>query len=475
MERLNQSMLAGNKDYPIKVLQFGEGNFLRAFVDWMIYEMNQKSDFNAGVAVVQPMPFGLIDKFIEQDGLYHHFMNGIENGEPVRKMTLIDVLKQFVNPYESYETYLELAELESIEFIVSNTTEAGIAYEAGDTLDKVQKSFPAKVTAWLYHRYKHFSGDRSKGIIFLPCELIEYNGKKLKEIVVRYAQEWALEADFLTWINEANTFTSTLVDRIVPGFPKDRINEVYEEMGCEDHVVCESELFHLWVIEGPQSLNDKIPHQAAGLNIVVTDDMTPYRTRKVRILNGAHTSLVPVGLLYGIDQVKESIEDPVVGPFINALLDQEVIPTLDMSLEELQSFKAAVIDRFRNPYIKHYLASIALNSISKFKTRVLPSMVTYINENKALPERILFSFASLVRLYKGDVIDLKDDADILAFFNERWENEADDIPTLVHKVLSNQSFWGEDLTSYEGVEETVCDYLQRIQSNDYQSVVKTFV
>ncbi|GAU75732.1 tagaturonate reductase [Fusibacter sp. 3D3] len=475
MERLSNKHLKAIKDYPIRILQFGEGNFLRAFVDWMVYSMNEKANFETAVAVVQPMPQGMIDMFIEQDGLYHHIMNGLEKGEPKSDVTLIDVLKQFVNPFEDYEAYLKLAELDTIEYIVSNTTEAGIAFDGSDTLEVPQNSFPGKLTAWLYKRFQHFNGNPQKGTIILPCELIDKNGEKLKETVVQYSKLWSLGSAFEGWIENANTFTNTLVDRIVPGFPRAIIDEVYDRIQCEDQVVCESERFHLWVIEGPKVIETKLPFKQAGLNVIVTEDMTPYRTRKVRILNGAHTLLVPVGLLYGIDQVRESIEDGVVGKFIFDALNEEVIPTIDMDVAELNQFRDDVLERFRNPYVKHYLKSISLNSTSKFKTRVLPSLLTCIECKSILPKRMLFSLASLIKLYEGKTIEISDDKDVLEYFAAQWaayNSGQVSAAQMITAILSNQKLWGLDLSANDAIKTQVIAYFELIAGGDYPEILK---
>jgi len=465
MERLNRALVSKNQQNPIKVLQFGEGNFLRAFVDWMINEMNIKCAFNGGVAVVQPLPTGLIDRLQEQDGLYNLFMNGIENGEVKSDRVIVESLNTFVNPYKNYDDFIKLAELETIEYIISNTTEAGIAFDEEDKLKGPQKSYPGKLTSWLYHRYVTFNGDKEKGLIILPCELIDRNGDKLKEIVLKYAEIWSLGQGFSNWIENSNVFTNTLVDRIVPGFPKDRIEDIQKDLGYEDQAVCESERFHLWVIEGPKWLEEKLPIKEANLNIIVTDDMTPYRTRKVRILNGAHTLLVPVGYLSGFKMVKESVEDEILGKYLLEALSEEVIPTLDMPKDELLEFKDSVIERFKNPFIKHYLMSIALNSISKFKTRVLPSLVKYVELKKELPKRTLFSLACLIKFYEGIDIELKDNKEYIEAFDLLWKSYRTKelaLKMMVSLLLSKTELWGQDLNEIRGLSQLVSEYIEKI-------------
>ncbi|WP_383150855.1 tagaturonate reductase, partial [Streptomyces sp. NPDC056697] len=334
--------------------------------------------FNGSVVIVQPLGQGLVEKLNDQTGLYTLYLQGVKNGKAVKEHTVISAVNRGLNLYTQYEEFTKLAENPELRFIFSNTTEAGIAFNENDRLeDRPQSSFPAKLTAFLYYRYQAFHGDNDKGFIIIPCELIDRNGEKLKKIVLQYAALWKLEDQFVNWIKEANTFCCSLVDRIVPGYPRDNIDEITQELGYKDDLVVVGEQFHLWVIEGPQWIRDEFPAHKAGLNTLFVDDMTPYRTRKVRILNGAHTALTPVSYLYGLNTVAESVEHEVIGQFVKELIYDEIIPTLDLSLEELQSFAHAVLERFQNPFIQHFLLSISLNSMSKFKTRDLPSLLEY--------------------------------------------------------------------------------------------------
>lgn len=467
MQALNRKLF-NTKEQPIKVLQFGEGNFLRAFADWIIDRMNKDIDFEAGVAVVQPIAKGLIDLLNSQDGLYTLYLNGIRNGKVLSEHQIIDSIQIGIDPYSDYEQFMNQAENPELRFMISNTTEAGIAYEETDQLtDAPCSSFPGKLTALLYKRFQFFNGAPAKGLIHLPCELIDRNGDKLKSIILKYSDAWDLGTDFKNWIHNDNIFCNTLVDRIVPGFPKDKIKSITEELGYKDNLVVEAEQFHLWVIEGPETVQLEFPADSSGLNVVFTDDMEPYRTRKVRILNGAHTSLVPVSYLYGIDRVRESIEDPVIGTFIKSALSQNISPTLDLPEEELQQFTEDVIERFLNPYLEHELMSISLNSISKYKTRVLPSVLEYIERKGALPSYLLFSLAALITFYKGfrndEAIALKDDPQILAFFKRIWDESAD-YKTLSNAVLSNASLWGTDLSQLQGVQDQVSAYIESIDT-----------
>ncbi len=464
MIALNRKTKEANT-YTERILQFGEGNFLRAFANWMIQEMNTKADFDGGVVVVQPIEQGLVEMLNDQDGLYTLYLNGIKNGKAISEHQVIDCIQRGINPYQEFDAYMANAENPDLRFVISNTTEAGINYDVTDKLqDTPQKSFPGKLTVLLYKRFKHFGGASDKGLIIIPCELIDRNGDNLKKIILQFAEDWNLGEAFVQWINEDNIFCNTLVDRIVPGYPREKMDSITEALGYKDNLVVEGEQFHLWVIEGPKSVKEEFPADACGLNVVFTDNMEPYRTRKVRILNGAHTTLVPVGYLYGIDKVRESLEDPVVGSFLKDAIFEEICPTLDLSDEELKQFSSDVLDRFRNPYLEHALMSISLNSISKYKTRVLPSVLEFINRKNTLPKRLLFSLAALIAFYKGDRngehIALKDDQKVLDFFTEQWASN--DSSTVVKNVLANTDFWGCDLMEIKGIQELVAINLENI-------------
>jgi tagaturonate reductase len=477
MNTLNRTTASVNT-YTERIIQFGEGNFLRAFANWMIHEMNKKANFDAGVVVVQPINQGLIKMLNDQDGLYTLYLNGIKNGEAISEHEIIDCIQRGINPYENYADYLAIAENPALRFVISNTTEAGISYNADDALnDAPQSSYPGKLTALLYKRFQTFDGASDKGLIIIPCELIDKNGDNLKRIVLQYTDDWNLGSAFVEWINEDTIFCNTLVDRIVPGYPRDKIDAITDELGYKDNLVVEGEQFHLWVIEGPASVKEEIPAEICGLNIVFTDNMEPYRTRKVRILNGAHTTLVPVGYLYGIDKVRESLEDKVVGNYLKDTIFNEICPTLDLSKEELDQFSNDVLDRFRNPFLEHALISISLNSTSKFKTRVLPSVLEYINRKNALPKGLLFSLAALIAFYKGnrngESFAIKDDQNALDFFATQWATG--DLKAIAKATLKNTDFWGTDLTQFDGLLDTVTANLEAIINNGMKEALGAFV
>jgi len=408
---------------PEKVIQFGEGGFLRGFADWMIQKLNDSGKYSGNVVVVQPIEKGMCEKLSQQDCLYTHVIRGVEGVEK----TVIDVISRCVNPYENYDEYIALAKNPDFEVIISNTTEAGISWHEGDKLtDSPAVSYPAKLTALLYARFR----EGLKGFLILPCELIEKNGSKLKEFVLKWAEEWKLEKEFSEWIEKENYFCNTLVDRIVTGYPKDEDME----LGYEDDMVNTSEYFHLWVIEGDKKYADILPFDKIGLNVIWTDNLERYRTRKVRILNGAHTSMVPYAMLKGFDTVRSCMEDDNMLSFVKKCVFDEIIPTLDLPEEELLDYAENVLTRFKNPYIKHYLSSIALNSVSKFKVRVLPSILEYIKRYNKQPENLIIAFKALIDFYRTDMTN--DDAEIVEFMKT----------ASVEEILKREDYWGEDLS-----------------------------
>ncbi len=418
---------------PVRVIQFGEGGFLRGFVDWILQKLNDQGLFNGNVAVVQPIKDGMCDVLSAQNGLYTHIIRGTEGVEK----TIVDVISHCVKPYEDFEAYLSLAENPDARFIVSNTTEAGIEFRADDKMtDTPPTSFPAKLTLLLKRRFDLGLA----GFILLPCELIDRNGDNLKKTVLRYADLWELDEAFITWIENENIFCNTLVDRINTGYPKDEAVDI----GYEDNMINTSEFFHLWVIETSYDIEKELPFSKAGLNVIVTEDaLERYRTRKVRILNGAHTSMVPYALLSGLDTVRSCIEDKTMSEFLRVCLFEEIIPSLDMPREELLEYAESVLVRFSNPYIKHFLSAISLNSVSKFRVRVLPSILSYIEKFEKKPRHLLFSFAKLIEFYKNGMPS--DAPEIIDFMKK----------ATIAEILANTEYWGVDL---RGLTEEVESY-----------------
>lgn len=414
-----------------RIIQFGEGGFLRAFVDWIVQLTDEKTDFDASVVVVQPIEKGMCDMLEKQNCVYTLIMRGLKDGVPTVDKKVIDCISRTVQPYRDFDEYLKLAENSDFRFVVSNTTESGIAFNDSDRPDNAPNiTFPAKVTMLLKKRFDL----GLNGFIFLPCELIEKNGQTLKKYVLKYAKLWNLGTDFEKWVEGENIFCNTLVDRIVTGYPRDE----KIDLGYEDNMLDTSEIFHLWVIEAKDDeqkiLKNEFPFEKAELNIIVTDNLDRYRTRKVRILNGAHTSMIPYALLSKIETVGECMKDEKMSRFVKECVFDEIIPTLDLPTDELIDYANNVFERFSNPYIKHMCSSIALNSVSKFKVRVLPSITEYIKRKGEMPKRLLFSFARLIEFYKTDMPN--DDKDVMKFMKES------DAKT----ILSNEKLWGEDLS-----------------------------
>ncbi len=464
------------QEAPERVLQFGEGNFLRAFVDYFIDMMNEKADFRSKVVLVQPIRGGdRIREFInEQEGLYTLFLRGSENGKAVNEKRVISSVSRCLNPYVEYETYMECAKNPELRFIACNTTEAGIHYDpACQFTDRPADSYPGKLTQFLYARYQAFGGEQGKGFIILSCELIDDNGKELEKCVLQYARQWELGEDFIGWIRRENIFCSTLVDRIVTGYPAREAGALCRELGYEDNVIDTGEIFGFWVIEGPESLKEELPFAQAGLPVLITDDHKPYKQRKMRILNGAHTSMVLGAYLAGQDIVRDCMKDEVICGFMNRAIYEEIIPTLSLPEQECLEFAAAVTDRFNNPFIDHELLSIALNSTSKWKARVLPSLKGYVEKLGALPACLTASLAFYLAFYRGVRLDengffgvrgneeykIMDDRNVLEFYNKHKDDDAE---ALTQAALGNTDFWGEDLTRIPGLCEAVSENLKVI-------------
>ncbi|SMB91593.1 tagaturonate reductase [Thermanaeromonas toyohensis ToBE] len=478
---------------PERVIQFGEGNFLRAFVDWMFHRLNKEGLFNGRVVVVQPLPQGLVDKLNEQDGLYTLLLYGYQEGKLVEKREIIGSISRALNSYTQWEEVLACATNPDLEFIISNTTEAGIAYDPEDRLElNPPRSFPGKITAFLYRRFQHFQGDPPKGMILLPCELIDRNGDNLKRIVLQLAQDWGLPVEFREWVDQYNLFLNTLVDRVVPGYPRDRAEMLAQELGYRDDLMVVGELFHLWVIEGPEEIKEKLPFHRAGLNVIWTSDLTPYRTRKVRILNGIHTATAAPAFLAGVDTVREAVEHPVWGSFMKEAIFEEIIPSMDLDMEMLKEFAREVLERFRNPYIIHYWQSILLNTTSKYQTRVLPSILGYLERKGALPLRLVFSLAALAYLFKEGKISgrkfygqrlkgeftLEDDPKALAFWQEAWEKyqgTEGSLCEVARFILRRSDIWGQDLTPLPGLVDLLARYLGIIMSRGTEAALAAFL
>ena len=478
MERLNRTA-ARAASYPEKIIQFGEGNFLRAFVDWIVWKTDKATDFNAGVVVVQPIEKGMVDVLNAQDGLYHLNLQGIDKGKPVDSLDMVDVITRGINPYSDFDDYIALAENPEIRFVISNTTEAGIAFDPACRMeDRPASSYPGKLTQLLYHRFEYFKGAPDKGLIIFPCELIFLNGKELKKCIYQYMELWNLGDGFKEWFENACGVYCTLVDRIVPGYPKDNIDELLGRAGFDDRLVVKAEIFHLWVIEAPESVAKEFPADKAGLNVLFVPSEAPYHERKVTLLNGPHTVLAPVGYLSGLDTVKECVEDPLVGKFVRKVMYEELIETLDLPSDELKQFADAVIERFVNPYVKHFVTSIMLNSFPKYRTRDLPGLKTYLQRKGTLPQGLVLGLAGIITYYKGGKrgdteIVPADDAAILSLLKDLWAGG--DIGKVAEGVLGAEFIWGEDLNAVPGLTRMLADKLALIQAEGMRKAVESVV
>lgn len=466
---------------PIKIMQFGEGNFLRAFVEWILQNLNDKKAIDAGVVVVQPMPFGRVKELADQDGLYTLRLEGIDGGKKVKSSQVIDVIGDCVNPFADYEKFLKYGESEELQVIISNTTEAGIAVDPSDTDFSVcPKSFPGKLLALLKKRYDTFNGDRNRGLAIVPCELIDNNGDELYRCLTELAEINKMDAKFIEWMQTANHFTSTLVDRIVPGYPRNEIEAIQKETGYIDNNVVKGEIFHLWVLKKEPFVQKVLPADSTGLNVIFADDIKPYKQRKVKILNGSHTAMVPVAYLCGIDTVGEAVNDPVIGKFVRDFIFDEVNPTIDLPQDQMTAFANSVIERYQNPFIRHELMSIALNSTTKFRTRLLPTLTDYVRIKGELPKHLLFAFAALVTFHKGkrgaEDIALKDDPEYLAKWKELWEGFDGCYKCLAKKALGWTEAWETDMNAiHPEITVTVAKYLEAIGTKGMRKAVEEFV
>ncbi len=411
-----------------RVIQFGEGGFLRGFVDYFFHKLNEKGVWEGKIVIVQPIEKGMCEMLMKQNCEYNLYLRGIEDGKTVNERTHIEVISRCVNPYEDFDSYIKLAENPDFRFIISNTTEAGIEYIGTEKKDdKPAKSYPAKLTQLLFHRFEL----GLPGFILIPCELIDDNADHLKECVLKYAELWGLSDGFKAWIENENDFCNSLVDRIVTGYPRDEAEELWKEIGYQDNMLDTAEIFHLWVIGGHHE--DELPFNKAGFHVVWTDDVHPYKRRKVRILNGGHTSMVLGAYLYGLKTVGECLKDETVSAFLNKCIFDEIVPTLGNSETDI-NFGKAVLERFSNPFIKHQLLSIALNSVSKFQVRVLPTILEYKEKFGAYPPALTFSMAALIAFYRTD--NVNDGEEIMKFMKT----------ASVSDILKKKEYWDADLT-----------------------------
>ncbi|MCF0244961.1 MAG: tagaturonate reductase [Bacteroidaceae bacterium] len=475
---------------PEKIIQFGEGNFLRAFVDWIIWNMDQKTDFNGSVVVVQPIERGMVDWLNGQDCLYHVNLQGRENGEAVNSLQRIDVISRALNPYTQNWAYMALADQPEIRFVISNTTEAGIAFDPSCKFsDAPASSYPGKLVQLLYRRYTTFQGDPTKGLIIMPCELIFLNGHHLKECIYQYIELWKedLGADyegFKSWFTNYCYVCATLVDRIVPGFPRHEINQIREKVSYNDNLVVQAEIFHLWVIEKPENmsiedLRKEFPAEKAGLHVLIAESEKPYHERKVTLLNGPHTVLSPVAYLSGVNIVRDACNHPVIGKYIHKVQFEELMQTLNLPMEELQQFGADVLERFNNPFVDHQVTSIMLNSFPKYETRDLPGVKVYLERKGELPKGLVLGLAAIITYYKGGVredgapIQPNDDPAIMKKVADLWATG--DTQKVAEGVLAMTEVWKSDINEIPGLTAMVKDFLDSIQEKGMLATVESIL
>ena len=449
--------------------------------------MNDRTDFNSSVVVVQPIERGMVDWLNGQDCMYHVNLQGRVDGEVVNSIDRIDCISRALNPYTQFRAFMALAEQPEIRFVISNTTEAGIAFDPQCRLaDQPAASYPGKLTQLLYHRYQTFEGAADKGLIIMPCELIFLNGHHLKDCISKYIELWRDDLGddyegFRRWFDECCYVCATLVDRIVPGFPRKEIKEIQQRISYEDNLVVQGEAFHLWVIERAENmtieqLKAEFPADKAGLNVLIVDSEAPYHERKVTLLNGPHTVLSPVAYLSGIDIVRDAVNDPLIGRFIHRVQFEELMQTLNLPQDELKKFAEDVLERFNNPYVDHQVTSIMLNSLPKYATRDLPGLKTYLSRTGQLPQGLVFGLAAIITYYRGGTradgapITPNDSAENMKLVADLWQTG--DTTAVARGVLAAKDVWGEDLNEVEGLTQLLDSDLQLIQSKGMRAAVE---
>jgi tagaturonate reductase len=475
---------------PERVVQFGEGNFLRAFVEWHFHELIRHGLFHGKIVIVQPIETGLAGPLNAQQCVYTLLRRGLRGGQPVEEADIITAVSRVIDPYAHCEEFMACARNPDLRFMVSNTTEAGIVYQ------KIPKpegtcpaTFPAKAALFFYERFKAFAGAPGKGLIVLPCELVEQNGVMLRQHILFHAADWGFEPEFSDWIIHHNHFCDTLVDRIVPGHPADEAEALAAKFGYADPMLVASELFHLWVIQGDPPVRSELPFTEAGLNVVWTDALAPYRTLKVRILNGLHTTLCLPAYLAGANTVLDGLNDPLIGGFVTVALYDEIIPSMDVPEATAKAYAADVLERFRNPFIKHRLLTIAMNSVAKFKIRLLPSVIRYREKKRAVPPALSLSLAALISFYQGRresarssigsrlgaFYQIADEPAVLDFFARRDDLYTTDRERLCRETLGQTAFWGLDMTQIEGLLPAVIQHFEILQDQGVRQAMRDIV
>lgn len=457
---------------PIRVLQFGEGNFLRAFADYALDVANEENGFNGNAAVIMPRA-GKTGRFSKQNNLYTVCLRGQQNGKVYKEDRVITSVAEVLSARDEYEQFMALAQEDSLEFVISNTTDAGIKVNDSDQFtDCPASTFPAKLTKFLYERFTFYKGAADKGLVMLPTELNDNNGKLLKDCVYHYVNLWKLGSDFENWLDSACKFVDTLVDRIVVGYPKDKIDDLQQELGYTDDLLDQAEPFSLWCIADP-SLQERLPLNSSKFHVEFTSDIQAFKEQKIRILNGAHTSMVLGAYLSGLDYVGQCMKDPVIRKSLDQTVFDEIVPTVNLPREKAVAFAKAVYERFENPFVKHALLSIALNSLSKWRGRILPTFKDSLQATGKLPKWLTYSFAAMLAFYRsekngehcligtrpGNTYEIKDDEDKLAFIKE---NAGKPTADYVNAVMQQVNWWGEDLAAIPGFAAAVTQHLDRM-------------
>ena len=455
----------------IKIAQFGEGNFLRTFVDYYFENLNVESgkkDYS--VSIIKPITFGTLEKFHAQNNKYNIVLRGVVDGKPSEKVYPVNSVDEVIDPFNDIEKFYDLASDKDLKIIVSNTTEAGICFNENDKINGFENiTYPAKLTKFLYKRFSL----GLDGVYLMPVELIDNNATELYKCVKNYVKLWNIDSEFANWIDEKCYFLNTLVDRIVSGHPKTEEDKQHIEkiIGYNDALVSIGEPFGLWAVENKGDIKNIIKEGMHGIEVVITDNISYYKKRKVRVLNGSHTNLVPAGLWLGAITVYDAMQDEKLSKFLSNTLTEEIIPFVSNDIKATTEFANSVKERFLNPYLNHELISISLNSISKWRARDLPSFKDYYNKFNKIPQNLTIGFSYLMLIYSSiynnegkyfvdrpsRTVEIKDDIPYLEYFAGGGS---------VEEFMKNENVWGEDLSSYENFVSTVIENILKIKKGE---------
>lgn len=479
---------------PERVLQFGSGRFLRGFTDSFIDRANREGSYQGRVVIVQSTGEGRRDLLHEQDGLYTLWLRGLVAGQRVDSIEVISAVSRTLGAAREWERVLECARSPDLEVVVSNTTELGLVLDPEDRLElDPPRSYPGKLTAVLFERFRSLDGDPGKGLVVIPCELVDNNGAVLRDLVRELARRWKLGAGFERWLDEHNVFCSSLVDRIVTGNPAlEELPSLEKRLGYRDEMLVVAEVYSLWAIRGEEAVRRRLGFARANPSVQIAEDIQPFRERKIRILNGTHTVSAPVAYLTGKQTVLEALEDPLLAAFVEGLMREEIAPTLEVDPDTVPRFIAEVLDRFRNPFLKHRWVDITWQSTSKLRIRVLPTLLRYQSLNGALPRRVCFGFAAHLAFMRGveereglilgrlgsELYPINDDH--APFYLECWREavpaqESDAFDRLVRRVCARTELWGRDLSEVPGFAARVREDLERILSRGVEASLKSLL